>query len=184
MAFVSSGNERGSWLFHFTHGRPANFRAAIEQFKAAKVWVLLAAALVALSTCAALVSAAPPELHTLSSLASQFLVAIGLCLILTDAFFLNVTVTAFTGELQRGHSNLALTVLKYYAFFPLVTWLPVFCEPWIEESRRHFFIAVEAVILAHLVFNVAHRRAVREYSIRQPSEDGVDDEYLCLGLRP
>ncbi len=183
MAFVSSGNQRGSWIFHFAHGRPAHFRAAIEQFKAAKVYAFLVASLLTVSTCVALLSVSPLELRTLPALASQLLIAIGLCVLLTDAFFLNVTITAFTGEPERGHSNLALTVLKYYAFFPFVTWLPVFCEPFIEESRRNFFIAAEAVILAHLIFNLAHRRIVREYSNRQPSEDGVDDEYQRLGLR-
>jgi hypothetical protein len=54
MAFVSSGNEQGSWIFRLVHGRPPHFNAAMEQLRAARVWVLLWGLIVtcgASSTC-------------------------------------------------------------------------------------------------------------------------------------
>ncbi|MGC1424943.1 MAG: hypothetical protein WA815_21485, partial [Terracidiphilus sp.] len=42
-AFVSPGNQRGNWIFRFTHGRPADFDAAMDEVAAAKLWVLLCA---------------------------------------------------------------------------------------------------------------------------------------------
>ena len=121
MAFVSPGNQQGSWVFRIVHGRPPHFRPAMEQLLAAKVWVLLWARIV---TFAALVSHyvgfAPPELLSWPATTSQLLVAAGMCLLLTDIFFLHVTIVAFTGEPAREQPNLAISMLKYFAFVPFV----------------------------------------------------------------
>lgn len=183
LAFVSPGNQRGSWVFHVAHGRPAHFKAALEQLLAAKVWVFLASTAVTVGTGAALHAIAPPELRPWPALASQLLVAAGMCLLLTDAFFLNVTVAAFTGEPARGHSNIAFTVLKYYAFFPVVTWIPVACEPVIETSLRNFLIAFAVIAVVHLALRACHRQVVREHSSRPVFEDEDEDAPMRLGLR-
>ena len=115
-AFVSSGNRQGSWALRIVHGQPPHFDAAIEQLTAAKVWVAMCAASVTLrpSDCCELV--APAELLPVRATAAQLLVAMGMCLLLTDAFFLNVTAVPFTGG-TREPSNLAFTVLKYFSTF-------------------------------------------------------------------
>jgi hypothetical protein len=183
MAFVSPGNQRGSWLFDIAHGKPPYFKAAMERLLAAELWTLLAAGAATLAVCAALYSVAPPDLHRWPAVASQWLVGGGLCLLLTDAFFLNVTVTAFTGEPPRGHSNLALTVLKYYAFFPLVMWIPPACEPWIESHPVNFVFAAMVIALAHVVLLGRHLLIVKDLCIRAANGEEEDEEsFLKLGL--
>jgi ABC-type Na+ transport system ATPase subunit NatA len=141
MAFVSSGNLQGNWVFRIVQGRPPHFRSAMEQLLAAKVRGFLCAIAVTLELCLASRAFAPPELVTWPATTAQILVAGGMCLLLTDVFFLNVTIVAFTGEPAGAQSNLAFTVLKYYTFFPLVAWLPHVLEPWMESSVCRFAIA-------------------------------------------
>lgn len=183
MAFVSPGNQRGSWIFHSIHGKPATFSASMELLDGARSWALLAAALVTLASLLVLYAIAPPELRSWPSLAAQWLVAGGMCLLIADIFFFNVTVIAFTGEPALGHSNLALTVLKYYAFFPLVAWLPVECEPWIETRGWHFALAAAIIAAAHMALRTAHRHVVREQSCRAGDSEDEGDFLMKLGLR-
>jgi len=183
MAFVASGNERGSWVFHLVHGKPASFRAAMDELLAPRLWVMLAAGVVTLGACALLLTVAPPELKTGPGLASELVVICGLCLLLTDIFFLHVDGIAFTGEATHRHSNLALTVLKYYAFFPVVACLPQFCESWIEDSVRNFCIAAAVIALIHAALAARHRRIVRERSELECREEDDEESPLSLGLR-
>jgi len=183
MTFVSPGNQRGSWIFAIVHGRPAHFDAAMEEFLAAKVWVLLISGAITAFACAFLRAIAPPELQSWPSLAAQWLVAAAVCVLLTDLFFLNVTTIAFTGEAPRGQSNLAFSVLKYFTLFPLVAVLPISCEPWIESSVWHFAAAAGLILAGHLAFSARHRRVVREYCATPALEENEDDSYLKLGLR-
>jgi hypothetical protein len=183
MAFVSPGNQRGNWIFRIVNGRPAHFHAAIEQLLAAKVWVLLAAGALTLGVLDAFHAIAPPELLTRPAIAAQMLVAGGMCLLLTDIFFLNVNVIAFTGDPVRGHSNMALNVLKYYTVFPLVAWFPVASEPWIETSAWHFGLAGGAIAAAHLLLRASHRRKVRDHSELPGLEEDEDEFPMKLGLR-
>ena len=126
---------------------------------------------------------APAELLTWPATASLVLTAAGMCLLLTDAMFLNVKTVAFTGEPAREQSNLALTVLKYFTFLPLIVWLPVFFEPWIEKTPAHFGIAAAGIFAVHRVFERVNRRILREHCAMRPLEDGEDDFPMKLGLR-
>jgi hypothetical protein len=175
MAFVAEGNQRGSWVFHVVHGKPAHFAAAMDELFAQKRWALLASVATTLGTRAFLQTIAPLELVTGPALLAQFLVASGLCLLLAGI--------AFTGEASRRHSNLALSVLKYYAFFPVVAALPGICEPWIEESWRHFAIAFGVIASLHALLTAWHGRLVREHCSQPGSEDDEDDLPMKLGLR-
>jgi hypothetical protein len=183
VAFVSPGNRQGSWAFRIVHGRPPHFRSLIEQLQAAKVWAFLCGVAVSFSTCLALRAVAPAELLTGPSTASQLLIALGMCLLLTDIFFLNVTVVAFTGETARGQSNLAFTVLKYLAFFPIVASLPLGFQPWIAESLRHFLIACAVIAAAHWALRRHHRKLVLEHSLELALEDDEEEFPMKLGLR-
>ncbi len=183
MAFVSPGNRQGSWVFHIVHGRPPHLDTAMHQLQAAKHWVLLWACVVTLSAVAAFRAFAPSALLTWRATASMFLIAAGLCLLLTDAFFVNVKTVAFTGEPAREQSNLALTVLKYFTFFPIIIGIPIAAEPWIEAAIWNFLMAVAAIASAHFGLEWLHRRFIQEHCGMPGLEDDEDDFPMKLGLR-
>ncbi|HUV69780.1 MAG TPA: hypothetical protein VMW15_08985 [Terracidiphilus sp.] len=183
MAFVSSGNQQGSWIFRFVHGRPPHFLPALQQLQAAKIWVLLSTSAITLVTGLALRAIAPPSLRTWPATAAQILVAGAMCLLLTDIFFLKVTTVAFTGEPTRGQPNLAFTVLKYYAVFPLPAVLPIAAEPWVQMSPRHMLVAALVIAAAHLALEIRHRSIVRQHCNLPGLEDGEEDFPMKLGLR-
>ena len=181
-AFVSSGNRQGSWALRIVHGQPPHFDAAIEEFTAAKVWVALCAASVTLLAFGLLRAVAPAELLSFRATASQLLVAMGMCLLLTDAFFLNVTAVPFTGG-TREPSNLAFTVLKYFSSFPFIAPLSVGLQFWIERSGRNFGIAAALIVVAHLWLRKRHRDAVRLHCDQLELEEDEEEFPLRLGLR-
>ena len=181
-AFVSSGNRQGSWALRIVHGQPPNFAAAIEQLTAAKVWVTICAATVTLSAFGLLRLVAPPELLTLRTTTAQLLVAMGMCLLLTDAFFMSVTAIPFTGG-TREQSNLAFTVLKYYTCFPFVMALSMGSQFLIEQSGRNFGIAVAIIVVAHLWLRKRHRDGVRLHCEQIELEDDEEEFPLRLGLK-
>jgi hypothetical protein len=183
MAFVSSGNQQGSWAFRIVHGRPPDFIPAMQQLLAAKAWVLLWAGVVTMATLIALRTVSPPNLLTWPSTASQIVIASGMCLLLTDVLFLNVTIVAFTGEPTRGQSNLAFTLLKYFTFFPAVAALPVAVEPWVQQSGQHMIAAVLVIAATHLALRFRYQAIVRQHCNLPGLEDGEEEFPMKLGLR-
>jgi len=183
MALVSPGNRQGSWVFRIVHGKPPILETAMELLQAAKLWVLLWAGLVTLGASLVFRAVAPAKLLTWPATASLVLIACAMCLLLTDILFLNVKTVAFTGEPAREQSNLALTVLKYFTFFPIVVWLPVAAEPWIEASPLHFMLAVAAITATHLALERLHRSIIQEHCNMPGLEDDEDDFPMKLGLR-
>jgi len=183
MAFVSSGNRQGNWAFRIVHGRPPHLHPALEQLCASRIWVALWACVVTLCTGLALRTVSPPELLTLPATIAQIIVAGGMCLLLTDALFLNVTTVAFTGEPTRDQPNLAFTVLKYYTVFPLIAILPVATEWWVEQSLLHMLIATLVIAAIHVVLRHRHRTVVRQNCNLPELEDGEEDFPMKLGLR-
>jgi hypothetical protein len=181
-AFVSSGNRQGNWALRIVHGQPPHFDAAIQEFTAAKVWVALCAVTITLLAFGLLRLVAPPELLSTRVTAAQLLVSMGMCLLLTDAFFLNVTAIPFTGG-TREQSNLAFTVLKYFSTFPLIAPLSVGMQFVIERSGRNFGIAMGVIAIAHLWLRKRHRDAVRLHCQQMELEDDEEEFPLRLGLR-
>ncbi len=182
-AFVSPGNQWGNWIFRFTHGKPANFDAAVNELIAAQVWVLFCSLAVTGATVCALRLVAPTELRTMPAIAAELLVGAGVCVILTDAFFANVMMVPFTGEAAGEKPNIAFTLLKFFTFFPLVTTLSLLSEQWIEKSWPHFGAAGIVIVVAHLWFRYRHREVVRIHSAQAELEEGEDDFPMRLGLR-
>lgn len=185
-AFVSPGNERGGWIWRLVHGNPAEFRAGLELLMAAKVWVSLCAFAVTVTVIGVLHLFAPTELRTSLSLAAQFLTAAVLSLLLVDFAFASVTSVAFTGERRRDESiqtSLAGTVLRFVTLFPLVMFLSVAFELFVERSWQHFGFAAISTAAAHLWLRYRHREMVRIHSEQAPLEEGEDDFPLRLGLR-
>jgi hypothetical protein len=183
MAFVSPGNRQGSWAFSIVHGRPPRIDAAMHQLQTAKHWTLLCAGLITLAALAVFRALAPAELLTWPATASLLLIAAGLCLLLTDALFVSVKIVAFSGEPAREQSNLALTALKFLTLFPVLIWIPVAAEPWIEASIRNFLIAAATIVAAHFALERLHRRIIQEHCNMPGLEDGEDDFPMKLGLR-
>lgn len=182
-AFVSSGNQRGGWIFRFTNGRPAHFRAAILELRAVKTWVLLSALLATTAVILGLRIVAPREMLGAEATAAQLLAGLGICVLLTDAAFANALTIPFTGEAISEKPNLAFTLLKFFTFFPFVTTGALFAELWIEESWSHFGIAGLVVLVGHLWFRHRHREVVRINSMQAELEEGEDDFPMRLGLR-
>lgn len=108
---------------------------------------------------------------------------LGMCLLLTDLFLLDVKIVPFTGEISGEHSNLATTVLKYCAFVPLVAWIPVASEPWIQTSVRNMALAAGGIVVAHLLLRSAHRRILREHCDAVSLEEDEEEFRMKLGLR-
>lgn len=181
-AFVSSGNRQGSWILWSIHGRPPHFETAIEELNAAKVWVMLCAGAITLATLIAFHFFAPPELVTLRATAAQGIVGFGVTVLLTDFAFLRVTEIAFTGQAST-QGNLAFTVLRYFTFFPLVSWLSWVSQPWMEASGLRMGMTAGGIIVLHLWVRWHHRSVVREAAQQIPLEDGEDEFPMRLGLR-
>ncbi len=183
IAFLSPGNQRGSWVFHFVHGRPPEFGAALKQLRAAKIWALLFVAILTGAACLMACAIAPLELLTWRAITAQLLVATGLCLLLTDLFFLHVTTIAFTGE-QTGESpNPALTVAKYFTFFPIVVWLSLASGPWIECATWHYIAIPVGLVLAHWLIELRHREIVRQHCLLFDPGGHENFSLLQLDLR-
>ena len=131
-AFLSPTDRRGGWIFRVILGRPTS-----AQLDTTVLWILPCVLGLTLSMVALINRLAPPELRGWNSLACQALVAIGLCLLLTDALFLKVRTIPFTGERRAPATNLAFILLQYFGFFPPLVLLSVGLEPWLEASVWH-----------------------------------------------
>ena len=164
------------------HGSPPHFDAAIEQLLAAKVWVALCAGVITTAAIAMLRTVAPAELLGWPATGAQVLVAAGMCLLLTDAFFMNVTVVPFTGG-AREQSNLAFTLLRYFTFFPVVMAVSLASQYWIVNSGRNFGIAAAVIVVAHLWLRKRHRDAVRLHCDQLELEEDEEEFPMRLGLR-
>jgi hypothetical protein len=182
-AFVSSGNRPGSWIWRMVQGRPPHFEAAMEQLLAAKVWAALCGMAVTGAIIGGLRLVAPPELLAFPAIAAQALVAAGMCLLLTDVFFLNVMTVPFTGESTHEQENLAFTLLRNFTLFPLVTWLSLVSEHWIEMSWLHLGMGAAAIVVAHLWLRKRHLDGVRLHSRQPELEEGEEGFPMKLGLR-
>jgi hypothetical protein len=183
MAFVSPGNRQGSWAFRIVHGRPPELETAMHQLRAAKLWVLLWAAITTFGTLLALRPFTPSELLTWPATASLFLIAAGMCLFITDLLFLYVRTVAFTGDPAREQPNLALTLLKSFTFLPIIVWIPVASEPWLETGNLHLVLGAAIIAFAHLGLELLHRRIIQEHCGMPGLEDDEEDFPMKLGLR-
>jgi hypothetical protein len=183
MAFVSSGNQRGGWIWRIVHGRPPGLDAALAELSAARIWAALCAAAATLAMVGILHTIAPPELRTWQSIAAQALVSIGMCLLLSDAFFLNEMTIPFTGETEQTQPNPALTLLKFFTFFPLVIGLSLYSEQWIEADAWHLAAAAAIIAVAHIWLRIWHRDLVRQHCNQPSLEEGEEDFPMKLGLR-
>lgn len=177
MALASPVDQRGGWIFGIIHGRPR-----LDHLVAAKVWVFLWGCAITLAAVAGAHAIGPAALRGWRVTLGQVVVAVGLSLLLTDAFFMKVKVVPFTKGQTSGERNLALVVVPYMVYFPLLVWKAVELEGWIEASGRHLLIAAGWIAAAHFAMRWRHRRIVNEQAGRVELED-VEVVYQGLGLR-
>jgi hypothetical protein len=176
-AFLSPMDRRGSWVFRVILGRPGP-----EQLATTTLWILPCALVLTLATVVLISLLGPPELRGWNSFLCQALIAIGLCLLLTDALFLNVRSLPFTGDTKAPASNLAFILLQYFGLFPPLVWLSVALEPWLKTNLWHVAAAVVVIVAAHFQMSSVHRKSVVYYA----DLIDVDDEEEFpqrLGLR-
>jgi hypothetical protein len=181
--FVSPGNQRGSWAFRIVHGNPPGFTPALDRLQAAKLWVFACALVITIASLLASRAIAPAPLLTTPATAAQILVAVSLCLLLTDVFFLHVTTVPFTGAQSGEEPNLAFILLKYFTAFPAVIWIPLATESWIAQKPLHFATAAATVIAAHIALRLRHRAVVAAHCREVALEEGEEDFPMRLGLR-
>jgi hypothetical protein len=178
VAFVSPGNQRGGWIFRVIKGKPA-----LDQLLPAKRWALTWALAITLSAYALLRLISPPQLLGWNVAASQLIVAVGTCLMVTDLFFLHVKTIPFTGEhAAAGQHQLAATLLKYFSALPVVILLPIFCESEMERSGLEMGAVVVLIAGTHLWLRAMHRRLVREHVEMTGAYDEEDGLLSPLGL--
>jgi hypothetical protein len=180
--FASPGNEQGGWIFRAVVGKPPEYHSAIDECESASLWAILSSVGVTLFTIGLLQFVAPPELRSGSALAAQCGVGAGFCLLLTDAFFLQTTTPPFTGA-STAEENLAFTVLRYFTFFPLVTWLSLVAEQALEPGGMRLGVALAVIAVAHLWLRNRHHALLRLYCNQFTPEEGEDDFPMQLGLR-
>jgi hypothetical protein len=177
-AFLSPTDRRGGWIFRVILGKPTS-----AQLDTTVRWIL--PCVLGLTSCmVALINrVAPLELRGWNSLACQVLLAIGLCLLLTDALFLKVRTIPFTGETKAPATNLAFILLQYFGLFPPLVLLAVGLEPWLEASAWHVLGMVAVIAAAHLAMLRIHNKDA-EYHVNLIDLDEDEEEFpQRLGLR-
>jgi hypothetical protein len=181
--FVSPGNQRASWPFRIVHGNPPSLAHALDRLQASKLWVFACALVLTLAALLASRAIAPVQLLSAPAAASQILIATSLCLLLTDIFFLHVTVVPFTGGSSGEDPNLALTLLKYFTFFPIIICIPLATQPWIAHTPWHFAAAAGLVMGTHIALRLRHSAIVATHCREVALEEGEEDFPMRLGLR-
>jgi hypothetical protein len=177
-AFLSPTDRRGGWIFRVILGRPTS-----AQLGTTVRWILPCVLGLTLGMVALINRVAPPELRGWNSLSCQVLVAVGLCLLLTDALFLKVRTIPFTGEARAPATNLAFVLLQYFGFFPPLVLLWVGLEPWLEASVWHVVGMVAVIGAVHLALLRIHSKDA-EYHANLIDLDEDEEEFpQRLGLR-
>jgi hypothetical protein len=183
LAFLSPGNQQGSWILHLVHGRPPETGIALKQLSAVKIWALLFVTILTGSAFLIACAIAPPDFLTWRAVTAQILVATGFCLLLTDLFFLHVTTAAFTDEPTGESPSLAITVAKYFTFFPIVVWLSLVSGPWTEHSIWRYIAVPVGLVVAHWLIELRHRNIIRQHCLLF-DPDGAENSFLLrLDLR-
>ncbi len=176
-AFLSPAEMRVHWIFRVIQGRPG-----MEESAATRTWVLLWAFVLTLGTVAMTHAVAPPALRSAHAVVVQLLVAVGLCVLLTDAFLLNVKSIPFTAGQPPSNTNLAFVLLQYFGLFPPFVLITLSLEEWLEASAVHFAVAVAVLVAAHLRMMSAHKKVVA-YFMQFGAEEDEEEFPQRLGLR-
>jgi hypothetical protein len=177
-AFLSATDRRGSWVFRVSLGRPGPI-----QLETAALWIFPCALVLTMVLISLIAGVGPQELRGAKTFMIQAVTAIGVCMILTDVFFLNVTSLPFTGEGRTSTNNLAWILLQYFGLFPPLILLVLALEPWLAASAWHLVMAVAVAGVAHRVLHSMQKKQA-EYHANLIDLDGDEEEFpQRLGLR-
>ena len=176
--FLAPADPRGRWIFRAVAGK-----TGWNHVRAAQRWVECWSALLTMAAVAGARLIAPAAFHGWRVMLAQLLVAVGLSVLLTDAFFLNVATVPFTGSKSNAGTNLALLLIPYLGFFPALVLFTVGAEPWIEASASHLILTAAAAAALHLVLRWKYRVVVAEHEQAVTSDDDEEEFPLRLGLR-
>jgi hypothetical protein len=183
VALASSGNRIGSWVFHVILGRPPAFSSALEFSESAQIWVGLWSAVVTVSSIFLLHEIAPPALRTLAVMTVQTIVGLGLCILVTDLFFIRFTRIALAGESPAAGASVTFAILLYFTLFPAIVWAAVGIQLWMEGSALHACFCLAAIAAAHKGLRKMHRAAVQDYTDCPALEEGEEEFPVKLDLR-
>jgi len=177
-AFLGPADRRVNWVFRIIHGKPG-----WDESAATRIWVLLWALALTLGSIALIHLVAPPELRDWKAFGLQLFTGASLCLLLTDAFFLNVKTVPFTGRRVAGSMNLAYVLIQYFGLFPPLVIITLSLEDWIALSRAHLLLAAVAVVAAHAELLRRHRKILSESLSLLDVDDDEEEFPQRLGLR-
>jgi hypothetical protein len=162
--FQSPADQRGTWIF-----KVIDSRATPVQLQATRRWTLGWSLALCLVTFAVEYALAPRAWGDWTPLASQALVAVALCVLLTDGFFLNLREIPFTHRARDDQRNLAFLLIPYLGIFPAVVFAAASAERWIEGSVMHLCLTALLVIALHLLL-----RQKQKDNMRDPLQDPDD----------
>ncbi|MGC2398159.1 MAG: hypothetical protein WA510_00180 [Acidobacteriaceae bacterium] len=177
-AFLSAADKGGGWVFRVILGRPG-----AKHLETAMLWILPCALLLTLALVALTGLVAPQELRGWKSLLIEALAATGLCVLLTDALFVNVTSLPFTGEGRGSTNNLALILLQYFGLFPPLILITVSLEPWLAENAWHVAAAMGIIAAAHFALHTIHKERSENYANLIDLDEDEEEFPQRLGLR-
>jgi hypothetical protein len=121
-----------------------------------------------------------PALRTPRELATQVLVAGGICLLLTDTFSLQTATIPFTEARVPRNTDLGFILLRYIVFFPALVMATVRYEWWIES---HLIVATLGIIAAHFALRYVQWRIRTERISRGVAqEEGEVSQVLGLSI--
>jgi hypothetical protein len=177
-SFLAPTDRRGSWIFRVIQGKPGG-----KQLSAAKLWVLLWGLVLSLGTVALAHAVAPGDLRSWRVSVVQVLVAIGLCLLLTEIFFLEVRTIPFTSSPTRSATHLPFVLVQYLGFFPLLISFTLGVESWLDTGLLHVMVAGALVAAAYVGLRMIHRRTVAYYTNQVDLDEDQEEFPQTLGLR-
>ncbi|HEY4378883.1 MAG TPA: hypothetical protein VGN01_00965 [Acidobacteriaceae bacterium] len=170
-------DRRGSWLFRALLGRPGP-----GHLTAVRLWITLWALGISLTSALLLHAVSPASMRTPLVTAGQFIVAVGVSLLLTDLVLFPLRTIPFTHLRTSAITDFPFMIVRYLILFPFFVVLVLHREPWIEASATHLLVSALILLLAHALLTRMHARALDAAALDTPLEEG-DEFPQRLGLR-
>lgn len=163
---------QGRWVFRVIHGRPQ-----AEELHGAETLVRTIATLLTVGLVIGLHLVGPAGTRVSAFTWGQVIVAVGLCVVLTDLFFLTMRTIPFTSARLNATRDLPIILVRYLVVFPAFALTTVSLEPWIEGSALHLLLTALGFAAAHGVLaRVRHLVLQRQIQENEPI-------FTELGLR-
>lgn len=143
-ALLAPLGRQGRWIFRVIRGRPQ-----AEELRGAETLIRTTSTVLTLAAVAGLHLLAPAEIRGGTVTLGQVIVAAGLCVVLTDLFFLTMRSIPFTSLRPSSTKELPLILVRYLVIFPAFALTTVALEPWIEASGLHLLLTLLGFAVAH-----------------------------------